>query len=166
MTTDTTDKADRKLTLQAGMTGGLVGGVIIWIYEAFVWVGAQHLMPLAGIPRNAVGLVFGKEVQDSLGWLAYVIGTSIHFVVAIAWGILFALIWPYFRKRGYEATFVALFFAAFAWVIMRVLIMTASDNHPNYYDPVVAIGGVMSHFFYTVPLALVVKRKMTGTLSQ
>ncbi len=147
------------------MAGGLVGGVIIWIYEAFVWVGAQHLMPLVGIPRNAVGLVFGKEVQDSLGWLAYVIGTSIHFVVAIAWGILFALIWPYFRKRGYEATFVALFFAAFAWVIMRVLIMTASDNHPNYYDPVVAIGGVMSHFFYTVPLALVVKRKMAGSSS-
>ncbi len=162
MTTDTPEATERNRTFQAGIIGGLIGGIVIWIYEAFVWVGAQKLMPLAGIPRNAVGLVFGKDVQDSLGWLAYVIGTSIHFVVAIAWGIVFALIWPHFRKRGYEATFVALFFAAFAWVVMRILIMTASDNHPNYYDPVVAIGGVMSHFFYTVPLALVVKRRLAA----
>ncbi len=162
MTSTTKNSTDRWLTIQAGVIGGLSGGVSIWIYEAFVWVGAQHLMPLAGIPRNAVGLVFGREVQDSLGWLAYVIGTSIHFVVAIAWGILFAFIWPHFRKRNYEATLVGLFFAVFAWVTMRVLIMTASDNHPDYYDPVVAIGGIMSHFFYTIPLALVVKRRMVA----
>jgi hypothetical protein len=31
---------------------------------------------------------------------------------------------------------------------------------PNYYDPVVIIGGVMSHLFFTVPLALVVKRQL------
>ena len=66
---------DRALAIRAGLIGGLVGGVIIWIYEAIVWVGVQHLMPLAGIPRNATGLVFGKEVQDSLGALAYVVGT-------------------------------------------------------------------------------------------
>ena len=46
-------------TIRTGLIGGLVGGVIIWIYEAIVWVGVQHLMPLAGIPRNATGLVFG-----------------------------------------------------------------------------------------------------------
>lgn len=160
--TTTTNISDRKLTIQAGVIGGFVGGIVIWIYEAFVWVGAQKLMPLAGIPRNATGLVFGQEAQQALGWLAYVIGTTIHFVVAAAWGIVFASIWPYFRKRGYEATFIALFFAVFAWVVMRILIMTASDNHPNYYDPVVAIGGVMSHFFYAVPLALVVRRRLAA----
>jgi hypothetical protein len=37
-----------------------VGGVCIWIYEAIVWVWAQHQMPLIGIPGNATGLVFGK----------------------------------------------------------------------------------------------------------
>ncbi len=41
---------------------------------------------------------------------------------------------------------------------MHVAIMIASDNHPNYYDPVVIIGGFMSHIFFTVPLALTVKR--------
>jgi len=129
--------------------GGLVGGVIIWIYEAVVWVGAQHLMPLAGIPRNATGLVFGSDVQASLGWLATPIGTFIHFFFAVAWGVLFAYIWPYFRRRGFEATFVALPYA-----------MVASDNHPNYYDPNVIIGGFMSHFFFAVPTALYVKRRM------
>ncbi|MFP3607601.1 hypothetical protein SB753_37740, partial [Paraburkholderia sp. SIMBA_053] len=87
-----------------------------------VWVGIQHLMPLAGIPRNATGLVFGKVVQESIGVWAYVVGTGIHFVFALAWGVLFALIWPYFQRRGYEATFVALFYAVLAWIVMHVAI--------------------------------------------
>src|SRR3984885_8478486 len=91
-------------TIRAGLLGGLVGGVVIWIYEAIVWVGVQHLMPLAGIPRNATGLVFGKEAQESLGAVAYVVGTAIHFCFALAWGVLFAYLWPAFRRRGYEAT--------------------------------------------------------------
>src|ERR1700744_4967936 len=98
-------------TIRVGLLAGLLGGVIIWIYEAIVWVGIQHLMPLAGIPRNATGLVFGKEVQDSLGAAAYVVGTGIHFVFALAWGLVFAFMWPAFRRRGYEATLVALFYA-------------------------------------------------------
>jgi hypothetical protein len=147
-----------KATLRAGVIGGLVGAVVIWIYEALVWVGAQHLMPLAGIPRNATGLVFGKHVQESLGIWAYVVGTGIHFVFAAAWGVLFAAIWPYFRRRGYEATLIALFYAVIAWIVMHVAIMIASDNHPNYYDPAVIIGGFMSHIFFAVPLALTVKR--------
>jgi hypothetical protein len=147
-----------KATLRAGVIGGLVGAVVIWIYEALVWVGAQHLMPLAGIPRNATGLVFGKHVQDSLGILAYVLGTGIHFVFAAAWGVLFAAVWPYFRRRGYEATLVALFYAVIAWIVMHVAISIAGDNHPNYFDPNVIIGGFMSHIFFTVPLALTVKR--------
>jgi hypothetical protein len=152
------DTPSRATTIRAGMTGGLVGAVFIWIYEALVWVGAQHMMPLAGIPRNATGLVFGKAVQASLGVWAYIVGTGIHFVFAAAWGVLFALIWPALRRRGYEATFVALFYAVFAWIVMHVAIMIASDNHPNYYDPAVIIGGFMSHIFFTVPLALTVKR--------
>ena len=79
---------DRALTIRTGLLGGLAGGVIIWIYEALVWVGVQHLMPLAGIPRNATGLVFGKAAQESLGAAAYVLGTGIHFFFALAWGVL------------------------------------------------------------------------------
>ena len=147
-------------TVGAGVAGGLVGALTIWVYEALVWVGVQHLMPLAGIPRNATGLVFGREVQDSLGAASYVVGTAIHFVFAFAWGVLFALIWPYFRRRGWEATLVALFYAVAAWIAMHVAIAVVSSNHPNYLDPNVIIGGFMSHFFFTVPLALVVKRRL------
>ena len=122
--------------------------------------GVQHLMPMAGIPRNATGLVFGRDVQDSLGAAAYVVGTGIHFIFACGWGVLFAFLWPVFRRRGYEATLVALFYAAMAWIVMHAAIMVVSSNHPNYYDPNVIIGGFMSHFFFTVPLALVVKRRL------
>lgn len=152
--------AEPRQMIRAGLIGGLVGGVVIWIYEAIVWVGVQHLMPMAGIPRNATGLVFGKEVQESLGALAYVVGTAIHFFFALAWGVLFAFAWPYFRRRGYEATLVALFFAIIVWIVMHVAIAIASTNHPNYLDPSVIIGGFMSHFFYAVPLALIVKQRL------
>jgi hypothetical protein len=153
-------QSDRAATFRAGLIGGLVGGLIVWIYEAVVWVGLQHQMPLEGIARNATGLVFGKQAQESLGALAYVIGVGIHFFFSLVWGVLFAFAWPYFRKRGYEATLVALFYAVIAWVVMHVAIVLVSDNHPNYTDPAVVIGGFMSHFFFTVPLALVVKRRL------
>jgi hypothetical protein len=159
-TAELTTTTDLKAVIRTGLIGGLVGGVTIWIYEAVVWVGAQHLMPLAGIPRNATGLVFGSGVQTSLGWLASVIGTFIHFLFAVAWGVLFAYIWPYFRRRGFEATFVALPYAMIAWIVMHLAIMVTSDNHPNYYDPNVIIGGFMSHFFFAVPLALYVKHRL------
>jgi hypothetical protein len=96
------DKQDLKTLFRAGAIGGLTGAVCIWIYEALIWVGVQHLMPLAGIPRNATGLVFGKAVQEALGIWAYLLGTLIHFSFAIGWGVLFALIWPYFRRRGFH----------------------------------------------------------------
>src|SRR3954454_4622975 len=109
----------RGTTIRAGLLGGLVGGVCIWIYEAVVWVGIQHQMPLAGIPANATGLVFGKPFQASLGLGAHLLGTAIHFAFAMAWGVLFALIWPFFRRRGWEATLVALVYAVFAWIVMH-----------------------------------------------
>lgn len=144
----------------AGLAGGVTGGVCIWIYEAIVWVGVQHQMPLDGIPANATGLVFGKAFQTSLGLGAHVLGTLIHFGFALAWGVLFAVIWPAFRRRGWEATLLALFYAVFAWVVMHGAIAAISTSHPDYLDPVVIIGGFMSHLFFTVPLALVVKRRM------
>jgi hypothetical protein len=150
----------RASAIRAGLIGGLVGGVVIWIYEAIVWVGVQHLLPLAGIPRNATGLVFGKQVQEALGGAAYLLGTGIHFFFALAWGVLFALLWPAFRRRGYEATLVALFYAAVIWIVMHAAIMIATTSHPDYFDPMVVIGGFMSHLFYAVPLALIVKQRL------
>jgi hypothetical protein len=156
------EATDLARTVRAGLAGGLVGVVTIWIYEALVWVGVQHLMPLAGIPRNATGLVFGRAVQEGLGAGAYVLGTAIHVAFALAWGVLFALIWPYFRRRGWEATLVALFYAVAAWITMHVAIAVVSSNHPNHLDPNVVIGGLMSHLFFTVPLVLVVKRRLAA----
>ena len=155
-----TDRAMLRAQVSAGLLGGLVGGVVIWIYEALVWVGVQHQMPLTGIPANAVGLVFGKPAQASLGLLSYVIGTGIHFVFAMAWGVLFALIWPALARRGVEATLAALVYAVLAWIVMHTAIALVSTSHPDYMDPVVIIGGFMSHIFFTVPLAFVVKARL------
>jgi hypothetical protein len=152
---------DVSRTLSAGMIGGLVGGVFIWIYEAVVWVEVQHLMPLIGIPRNATGLVFGQAVQDQLGPFAYLLGAGIHFFFCIVWGVIFAALWPSFARRGFEATLVALLFAVIVWVVMHSAIALVSSNHPNYLDPNVVIGGLMSHIFFAVPLALIVKQMLS-----
>ena len=74
------------------------------------------------------------------------------------------LVWPVFRKRGWEATLLALFYAVFAWIVMHAAIAVVSTSHPDYLDPTVVIGGFMSHIFFTVPLALVVKQRMSRPL--
>ena len=68
----------------------------------------------------------------------------------------------FFRKRGWEATLLALFYAVFAWIVMHAAIAAVSTSHPDYLDPTVIIGGFMSHFVFTVPLALVVKRRLAA----
>lgn len=143
--------------IRAGLAGGLLGGCVIWLYEAAVWVGVQHLMPLAGIPRNAVGLVFGRGIQQGLGMWAYPLGAAIHFGFAMAWGAVFALVWPWFRRRGWEASLLAMPFAVVLWVAMHLAIALAGHEHPDYLDPNVVIGGILSHLFYAVPLALWVR---------
>ena len=151
---------DLKQCVVAGIGAGLTGGVTIWAYEALVWVHVQHLMLLPDIPRNAVGLVFGRVVQHDLGVVAFFLGTLIHFFFAIFWGVLFALIWPALRRRGIEASLAAVFYALLAWIIMHVAITLISDAHPDYTDPVVIIGGFVSHLFFALPMALTVKAKL------
>ena len=46
---------------------------------------------------------------------------------------------------------------------MHVAIAIVSFNHPDYLAPNVTIGGFMSHIFFTVPLALVVKHQLRTT---
>lgn len=151
--------SDTKQTVRIGTSAGLVGGVVIWAYEALVWVGLQHMMQLTDIPRNAVGLVFGRAKQLELGLLAYAFGTIIHFFFAMIWGILFALVWPALRRRGIEASLAAVFYAMLAWIVMHVGIALVSNSHPDYTDPNVVTGGFVSHLFFAIPMALVVKGK-------
>lgn len=147
----------RRALIATGAVGGLLGGVVIWLYEAVVWAGIQHLMPLGAIPANAVGLSLGPAWQALPG--AAVLGTAIHFGFAMVWGAGFALAWPGLRRMGVEATFAALLLAPVLWVVMHAAIMLAGHRHPDYADPAVVIGGVFSHLFYTVPMALWVRQR-------
>ena len=166
MTSDTLTgygAASRAETVKIGALAGLIGGVSIWLYEIVVWVNVQHIMQLSSLAQNAVGLVFGNPMKSQLGFaVASALGAAIHFGFAMSWGVLFAFIWPFFRKRGYEATLVALFYAVFAWIAMHLAIMVAGPDHPNYGDPTVILSGFMSHFFFTVPMALIIKKKLGG----
>lgn len=52
-------------------------------------------------------------------------------------------------------------FAPLLWIAIHVPIPMLGDDHPNYRDPIVVIGGFMSHLFFTVPLALWVKKRLS-----
>jgi len=55
---------------------------------------------------------------------------------------------------------VALFLAVVLWIVMHAAIAIVSSNHPDYLDPMVIIGGFMSHFFYAMRPALHVKHRL------
>ena len=133
--------------------GGLVGGVTIWIYGGRWW--GLNAMPLAGI-RARHGLVLGATCRRRSLMAMFSAPSSTSSRGGV--GVLFAYSWPYFRR----AVKPGLPFAMIAWIVMHIAIMVASDNHPNYYDPNVIIGGFMSHFFFAVPMALYVKDRMSS----
>ena len=80
----------------------------------------------------------------------------VHNFFYIACALVEALV---FTKLGDPFTWFVLtaFYAVVVWIVMHAAIMAVSTNHPDYFDPMVVIGGFMSHFFYAVPLALIVK---------
>ncbi len=63
-TANVTEWPNRMTMVRAGVIGGLVGAVIIWIYEALIWVGAQHLMPLAGSVRGNLALLSPARLRS------------------------------------------------------------------------------------------------------
>jgi hypothetical protein len=145
---------------RAGVVGGLVGGVASWIYELIVWVHLLHLTGVSGIAENTAVLSFGPGVR-SLGAGALALGVAIHFLTAVIWGILFALIWPALRARSIEATLAALFYGIFAWVVMHNVVLALFSPAPPTYTVYSVINGLMAHTFaFSVPLALVIKRLM------
>jgi hypothetical protein len=145
---------------RAGVIGGLVGALTSWLYELIVWVHLLHLTSVSGIAENTAVLSFGPTVR-SLGAGALALGVAIHFLTAVIWGILFALIWPALRARSIEATLAALFYGIFAWVVMHNVILALFSPAPPTYTVYSVINGLMAHTFaFSVPLALVIKRLM------
>jgi uncharacterized membrane protein YagU involved in acid resistance len=148
---------------RAGVIGGLVGALTSWIYELVVWVRLLHLTSVSGIAENTAVLSFGPAVR-SLAAGALVLGVAIHFLTAVIWGILFALIWPALRARSIEATLAALFYGIFAWVVMHNVVLALFSPAPPTYTVYSVINGLMAHTFaFSVPLALVIKRLMRRT---
>jgi hypothetical protein len=119
-----------------------------------------HLTSIAGIAENTAVLSFGPGVR-SLGAGALALGVAIHFLTAVLWGILFALIWPALRARSIEATLAALFYGIFAWIVMHNVVLALFSPAPPTYTVYSVINGLMAHTFaFSVPLALVIKRLM------
>jgi hypothetical protein len=144
--------------LRAGVVGGLVGAVTSWLYELVVWVRLLHLTSAYGIAENTAVLSFGPGIRR-FGAGAFALGVCIHFLTAVLWGILFALIWPALRARSIEATLAALFYGIFAWIIMHNVVLALFSPAPPTYTVYSVLNGFVAHTFaFSVPLALVIKR--------
>jgi uncharacterized membrane protein YagU involved in acid resistance len=148
----------KSATLRAGLIGGVVGAVTSWVYELIVWVRLLHLTSAYGIAENTAVLSFGPRIR-SLGAIAFALGVCIHFLTAVIWGILFALIWPALRARSIEATLAALFYGIFAWVFMHNVVLALFSPAPPTYTVYSVLNGLLAHTFaFSVPMALVIKR--------
>jgi hypothetical protein len=144
--------------LRAGLLGGLIGGIGIWLYELVVWVHFLHLTDIPGMLDGAAVLTFGTAIRR-LGALSAVLGIGIHFVTAMAWGVGFAFLWPTLKVRGIEATLAALFYGIFAWIIMHNVLLAFFSPAPPTYTTYSVLNGFVSHTFtFTVPMALTIKR--------
>jgi hypothetical protein len=144
--------------LRAGLIGGIVGGVGIWLYELVVWVHLLHLTDLPGMLDGAAVLSFGAGIRR-LGAMSAVLGVGIHFLTAIAWGVGFACLWPSLKARDIEATLAALFYGVFAWILMHNVLLAWFSPAPPTYTTYSVLNGFVSHTFaFTVPMALVIKR--------
>jgi hypothetical protein len=144
--------------LRAGLIGGLVGGVGIWLYELVVWVHFLHLTDIPGMLDGAAVLTFGSGIRR-LGALSAVLGVAIHFCTALVWGVGFAWLWPSLRARGIEATLAALVYGILAWIIMHNVLLALFSPAPPTYTTYSVLNGFVSHTFaFTVPMALTIKR--------
>ncbi len=144
--------------LRAGLIGGLVGGVGIWLYELVVWVHLLHLTDIAGMLDGAAVLSFGTGIRK-LGALSALLGVGIHFLTAMLWGVGFACLWPSLRARGIEATLAALCYGILAWIIMHNVLLALFSPAPPTYTTYSVLNGFVSHTFaFTVPMALTIKR--------
>ena len=145
-------------TLRAGLIGGLVGGLGIWLYELVVWVNLLHLTDFKGMLEGAATLSLGPAIHR-LGAMTAGLGVAIHFAFAALWGIGFAWLWPMLKARGIEATLAALFYGIFAWIVMHNVLLALFAPTPPTYTTYSVLNGFVSHTFaFTVPMALVIKR--------
>ena len=149
-----------RLRLSAGLLGGLVGGVTIWIYEFVVQAWLMKTGTPYSIVENTAVLCFGPTIR-SLGLGAFGLGIVIHFATALIWGVVFAWLWPALRARGVEATLAALVFGIVAWIVMHNVLLATFSPNPPVYTVLSVINGFMSHALgFAVPMALVIKARM------
>lgn len=145
--------------LRAGAIAGFIGGVTIWLYEIVVWVHLLQIRTMQGLFENSAVLAFGPAASAWPEPLPLIASALVHFVTAIIWGVLFALLWPPLRARGIEATLAALFFGIFAWIVMHNVVLALFSPAPPTYTVYSVLNGFVSHTFaFSVPVALIVKR--------
>ena len=148
--------------IATGLVAGFVGSLTIWIYEMIILCFATHSSTLPGVVQHTALLVFGPSIL-SYPLVAFLLGAVIHCATGMAWGVIFALIWPTLRQAGTEATLAALGFGVVAWVVMHIVVLAVFSPLPPIYTPDIVINGMMSHMVaFSVPLALVVQRLDSG----
>ena len=148
----------RSSTVSIGLRAGLVGSITIWVYELVVFCVAMHTSTASGVVEHTALLVFGPAIL-ARPQAAFGLGALIHCATGVAWGIVFAAIWPALRRLHIEASLAGLIFGAIAWVVMHNVVLALFSPAPPQYTPEVVINGLMSHMVaFSVPLALVVKR--------
>lgn len=142
--------------LRAGLIAGLTAAATTWAYEFIVNVYVLKMSSIYTIAQHGALLVFGPRVQALGGW-TLLIGMGVHFGTSCFWGILFAMIWPWLRARGFEASLAGVLFGLLACLVMDSIVIHVSPMHVKPTLVLILLSVIFHTLPFGIPLALVVQ---------
>jgi hypothetical protein len=153
---DVWDGDSRIERLRAGLISGLVAAGTTWTYEFIVNVYVLRMSSIYAIAQHGALLVFGPRVE-ALGAWTLLIGMGVHFGTSCAWGVVFAMIWPWLRARGFEASLAGVMFGLLACLVMVNILIHVSPMHVKPTLVLVLLSVIFHTLPFGIPLALVVQ---------
>jgi hypothetical protein len=142
--------------LRAGLISGLVAAISTWAYEFIVNVYVLKMSSIYMIAQHGALLVFGPRVQ-ALGQWTLLIGMGVHFGTSCVWGMFFAMVWPWLRARGFEASLAGVLFGLLACLVMVNILIHVSPMHVQPTLVLILLSVIFHTLPFGIPLALVVQ---------
>lgn len=114
------ERLNRARRLRGGVMGGIVGGLAIAVFLAVsaLLKGASIWPVFKGAAAPFIG---ARAADPSFDAFAILLGTILHFAIAIVWGLLFALLFDGFSK-GATFAFGALW-GVVVWAAMYYVVL-------------------------------------------
>lgn len=111
----------------------LVAGTLDLLGAIFVYSAVLQKTTAEKIVRGIASGVFKKQASTG-GTEMILYGIGFHYLIALAFTILFFLIFPYMGSLRKQVILTAMLYGAFIWAIMNLLVLPFIFPGPPYPD--------------------------------